>query len=64
MDLGSTVTCPECGFKKEEEMATESCLFYYKCVNCGKIIRPKPGDDCVFCSYGSKNCPPKQAEVA
>jgi hypothetical protein len=26
------------------------------------MLRPKPGDCCVFCSYGSVPCPPIQAE--
>ena len=24
------------------------------------LIQPLPGDCCVFCSYGSVRCPPKQ----
>jgi hypothetical protein len=24
------------------------------------VLRPKPGDCCVFCSYGSVKCPPQQ----
>ena len=29
--------------------------------NCGTLLRPKAGDCCVFCSYGSVKCPPVQA---
>ena len=29
---------------------------------CGARLKPKPGDCCVFCSYGSVPCPPIQAE--
>ncbi len=61
-ELKSTIKCPYCGFEKEEQMATDSCQFFYKCTNCGKIIRPKSGDDCVFCSYGTEKCPSKQLE--
>lgn len=56
----STVTCPECGFTKEEIMKTDSCLFFYKCDSCEKLLKPKDGDCCVFCSYGTVKCPPVQ----
>lgn len=59
--LYSVITCPECGFKKEERMATDSCEFYYQCQECKTLLKPLPGDCCVFCSYGTVKCPPKQA---
>lgn len=62
MISNSTITCPECGHKKEEVMPTDMCLFYYECKSCNKVIRAKQGDCCVFCSYGSIMCPPKQTE--
>ena len=58
--LQSVITCPECGFKKEETMPVDSCLYFYDCTNCGTLIKPKHGDDCVFCSYGTEKCPSKQ----
>ncbi|WKE66978.1 GDCCVxC domain-containing (seleno)protein [Gallaecimonas kandeliae] len=58
--LGSEITCPECGFRKKERMPTDSCLFFYQCEGCHKLLRPKPGDCCVFCSFGSVQCPPRQ----
>ena len=62
MILSSTITCPECGAAKTETMPVDACLFFYTCTGCGKRLRPKPGDCCVFCSYGSVPCPPIQAE--
>jgi len=59
--LRSTLTCPACGFAREEEMATDSCAWYYECRGCHALLRPKPGDCCVFCSYGTVRCPPVQA---
>jgi hypothetical protein len=56
----STIICPECATAKTETMPTESCLFFYECGGCGRMLRPKPGDCCVFCSYGSVPCPPVQ----
>ena len=58
--LKSVLTCPQCGFQKEETMPTDSCQFFYECTNCHAMLRPKKGDCCVFCSYGSVKCPPKQ----
>ncbi|MBI1213459.1 MAG: hypothetical protein GC190_18520 [Alphaproteobacteria bacterium] len=57
----STITCPSCGHRKTETMPTDACLFFYECTGCGVRLRPKPGDCCVFCSYGSDHCPPKKA---
>jgi hypothetical protein len=59
----SVITCPQCGFAKEELMSTDACEFFYQCTNCKTVLKPKPGDCCVFCSYGSVQCPPKQAEL-
>jgi len=58
--LQSTITCPNCGFRKEETMPTDACQFFYECTNCRQILRPKKGDCCVFCSYGTVKCPSKQ----
>ena len=60
MQLQSIIKCPECGFKKEETMPTDSCQFFYECTNCKAMLKPKSGDCCVFCSYGSIKCPPIQ----
>ncbi len=56
----SVLTCPRCGLAKTETMQTDACQFYYECENCKALLRPKPGDCCVFCSYGSVKCPPGQ----
>ena len=55
--LESVLTCPHCGFAKSEIMPTDACQFYYECGNCKALLRPKPGDCCVFCSFGSIKCP-------
>jgi hypothetical protein len=60
MLLRSTITCPECGHLKEETMPTNACQYFYECENCKTLLRPKPGDCCVYCSYGSAPCPPVQ----
>jgi hypothetical protein len=60
MNLHSTLTCPACGTSKRETMPTDACQFFYDCTSCGTLLRPKPGDCCVFCSYGDVACPPVQ----
>lgn len=60
MELRSTITCPQCGHAAEETMPTDSCQFFYDCKGCGAVLRPLPGDCCVYCSYGSLPCPPIQ----
>lgn len=62
MPLTSILTCPKCGYQKEEEMPTDSCVFFYECENCKALLKPNPGDCCVFCSFGSVKCPPKMSE--
>jgi hypothetical protein len=58
--LRSTLTCPQCGQEREETMPTNACQWYYECQGCRALLRPKPGDCCVFCSYGTVPCPPVQ----
>jgi len=58
----ATITCPKCGFKKTEKMASDACQFFYRCEGCGETLRPLEGDCCVFCSYADVACPPKQAD--
>ena len=60
--LESVLTCPHCGSAKREVMPEDACQFFYECDKCGALLRPKPGDCCVFCSFGSVKCPPVQAE--
>jgi len=62
--LQSVITCPKCEHRAEETMPTNACLFFYDCPACGARLRPKPGDCCVFCSYGSMPCPPIQMGAA
>jgi hypothetical protein len=60
--LQSVLTCPACGAATRETMPTDACLFFWNCPACGSRLKPMAGDCCVFCSYGSVKCPPKQAE--
>jgi len=62
--LHSVITCPKCGQRAEETMPMNACLFFYDCSQCGAKLKPKSGDCCVFCSYGSVPCPPIQTGAA
>ncbi|WP_303310946.1 GDCCVxC domain-containing (seleno)protein [Hymenobacter sp. BT730] len=57
----SVITCPVCGQQQTEEMPTDACQYFYECRHCHTILKPKAGDCCVFCSYGTVQCPPMQA---
>lgn len=58
--LESVLTCPHCGHRKQEVMPTDACQWFYECESCHVVLRPKTGDCCVFCSYGTRQCPPVQ----
>lgn len=58
--LSSTLTCPICGHAKLETMPVDACIFFYECTACRTMLKPRAGDCCVFCSYGSVKCPPIQ----
>ena len=62
VQLESTITCPECGHTRTLTMEENSCQILYYCPACSERLRPKPGDCCVFCSYGTVPCPPIQRE--
>jgi hypothetical protein len=57
----SVLTCPACGHAEALPMPTDACVFFHVCAACHARLRPKAGDCCVFCSFGSVPCPPVQA---
>ncbi len=60
----STIRCPECGGETTETMPVDACQYFYDCLHCAALLRPKPGDCCVFCSWGTVPCPPIQEGAA
>ena len=60
IQTSSTITCPSCGHEKAEAMPIDACQFFYECEGCATLLRPEPGDCCVFCSYDTAPCPPVQ----
>jgi len=59
--LMATITCPLCGAKHRETIPENACQFFYRCPTCDRILRPKEGDCCVFCSYSDTRCPTSEA---
>lgn len=57
----SRLTCPACGHVETETMPSNACVYFYACKRCGALLKPEPGDCCVFCSYGDTPCPPVQS---
>ena len=60
IELQSAITCPECGHVETETMPTDACQWFYDCRGCNTLLKPKQGDCCVYCSYGTVACPPIQ----
>jgi hypothetical protein len=58
--MQTEITCPHCGYKKTETMPTDVCVIKYNCKKCQTELRPKHGDCCVFCTYGTHKCPSMQ----
>jgi hypothetical protein len=55
--LQSTLTCPQCGHVKTETMPTDACQWFYECEGCHVLLKPRPGDCCVFCSIRRRALP-------
>ena len=60
VELLSKITCPNCGYVKDEIMPTNACQYFYECEKCQSVLKPTKGDCCVYCSYGTVKCPPIQ----
>ena len=57
------LTCPECGHRSIETMPVDACIYFHACTACGRLLRPKAGHCCIYCSYGSVPCPPMQVDA-
>ena len=60
INLACDISCPWCAFTSSERMPVDYCQARYECRGCAALLKPKPGDCCVFCSYGTTPCPPVQ----
>lgn len=52
-----SITCPHCAYVAIATIPDDACVFFFDCPNCHKVLRPLPGDCCVFCSFGDHKCP-------
>ena len=57
VETAATITCPTCGQSTKESMPTDQCVYFYDCRHCGALLKPKPGECCVYCSYADRPCP-------
>ena len=60
--LKCRLTCPGCGHVTSEVMPTDTSPYFHDCVGCGRLIRPRIGDCCVYCSHGDVPCTPVQVQ--
>jgi hypothetical protein len=63
-DLIVRLTCPACAAISSSTMPVDRCVYFYECPHCKIVLKPKPGDCCVFCSYGDRRCPFVQDDFA
>ncbi len=49
------LACPQCRTQIATSIAHSACVVSHPCSNCGMIIRPRPGEGCIFSSYGNGN---------
>jgi hypothetical protein len=54
----TVIRCPACGIEGLAPMLQDACLYFWDCLACNTVVRPKAGHCCVICSYGSVPCPP------
>ncbi|MHA2620929.1 MAG: GDCCVxC domain-containing (seleno)protein [bacterium JZ-2024 1] len=56
----AVLTCPICRTAQKVKMPTNACQYSYSCVRCGALLKAKPGECCVFCSWADTPCPSRQ----
>ncbi|WP_281169957.1 GDCCVxC domain-containing (seleno)protein [Leucothrix mucor] len=54
------MTCPNCKHQETVTMPKMPGGQLYECTRCHTLLSEKPGDCCIYCSYGSRKCPPIQ----
>lgn len=60
--LDAVLRCPFCLGEELLRMPENFCEILRPCRFCRRIIRPRPGDCCVYCSFATVPCPPHQQE--
>ncbi|MCP9884131.1 tRNA-dependent cyclodipeptide synthase [Synechococcus sp. ATX 2A4] len=49
--------CPQCGIQISKSIGLSACIVRHTCPRCSFVIRPRPGEGCIFSSYGSVGYP-------
>ncbi len=49
------LVCPQCSTRIATSIDTSACILSHTCPGCGVVIRPRPGEGCIFSSYGNAN---------
>ncbi|WP_305848976.1 GDCCVxC domain-containing (seleno)protein [Polynucleobacter sp. MG-6-Vaara-E2] len=62
--LESTVTCPHCEASETLLLQSGSTHHFYRCRSCSAILKPKSGDCCILCSFGSSDCSAPEQNLA
>uniref|UniRef100_UPI00404742C2 GDCCVxC domain-containing (seleno)protein n=1 Tax=Polynucleobacter sp. TaxID=2029855 RepID=UPI00404742C2 len=60
----STITCPHCLGLDILEIPKGESHHLYRCPACSVILKPKSGDCCIFCSFGSIECSNSEQNLA
>ncbi|MFZ3039139.1 MAG: GDCCVxC domain-containing (seleno)protein [Polynucleobacter sp.] len=63
-DHSSTITCPICLHAEVLALPKGSSQHLYQCQACKTILKPKSGDCCIFCSFGSIDCASAEKNLA
>ncbi|MES2587220.1 MAG: GDCCVxC domain-containing (seleno)protein [Pseudomonadota bacterium] len=63
-DHSSKITCPICLAAETLALPKGSSQHLYRCQSCKTILRPKSGDCCIFCSFGSVDCSSSEKNLA
>jgi hypothetical protein len=63
LKITTTIICPICKYRKELVMDADISRLFYFCEECGARLKPRPGDCCVYKSYGSTPCTAVQEGV-
>lgn len=56
--------CPQCRTRIATSIESSACIVSHTCPGCGLVIRPRPGEGCIFSSYGNANPHRNMANVS
>ncbi len=60
LTFDSRITCPGCKAHDTVTMPVDECVTDWACPACGHGLSASGDDCCVFCAFGTVECPPQQ----